>query len=325
MSFNLQKLESRDKENWVTMKNTEKYKGIIVPMVTPLMDERTLDERGLKNLIEHIISGGVHGLFLLGSTGEGPSLSHEIRRALVEKTIEQVNQRVPALVCVTDSCFTESVDLAEYAAAQGADAVVVAPPYYFSQSQPELIEYMKDFADAVSLPVFIYNMPSFTKMHFDIKTVETLMLHDNIIGYKDSGGSMAYSHNILRLFRNNPEWLYFVGPEDLMAESVLMGAHGGVSGGANAFPSLYVKLYEAAKAEDVKTMRELQFQVMDIFNTIYQVGQYGSSFLKSLKCSLKLLGICNHTLARPYKHFHEPEEEKIRSYLIDLGFLKLSE
>src|SRR5690554_2454801 len=130
--------------------------GIIPPLVTPLLDNDTLDVRGLERLIEHTISGGVHGIFILGTTGEFAGLSYKLRRELTERTCKLVKGRVPVLVGITDSAFTESLNLAKIAANCGADAVVLAPPYYFAASQPELLEYLQRIMAQMPLPLFLY-------------------------------------------------------------------------------------------------------------------------------------------------------------------------
>src|ERR1041384_4117228 len=114
-----------------------KYHGIIPPMVTPLRDRDALDVAGLERLIEHILAGGVHGLFILGTTGEGPSLSYRLRKELIERTCRQVNRRAPVLVGITDTAFQESLNVARWSADAGADALVVAPPYYLPEGQPQ--------------------------------------------------------------------------------------------------------------------------------------------------------------------------------------------
>jgi dihydrodipicolinate synthase/N-acetylneuraminate lyase len=110
-------------------------RGIIPPMITPLLDRDTLDVTGLERLIEHILGGGVHGLFILGTTGEAPSLSYRLRYELIDRACKQVNDRVPVLVGITDTCFTESINTANKARDAGAHAVVLAPPYYFPAGQ----------------------------------------------------------------------------------------------------------------------------------------------------------------------------------------------
>jgi 4-hydroxy-tetrahydrodipicolinate synthase len=116
-------------------------RGIIVPLVTPLLNDNVLDFEGLGNLITHVIKGGVSGIFLLGTTGEAQNLSYELRRKLIKATCEKVGSRVPVLVGISDTCIDESARLAAYAARCGADAVVAAPPYYYIPGQVELIQY----------------------------------------------------------------------------------------------------------------------------------------------------------------------------------------
>src|SRR5439155_9211151 len=145
-----------------------------------------LDLPGLERLIEHILAGGVHGLFLLGTTGEAPSLSHRLRCELIERACEQIAGRVPVLVGITDTSFVESVELAEHAADAGAQAVVLAPPYYFPAGQPELAGYVERIAGAVPLPLFLYNMPSHTKLSFEPDTIARALEIPNVVGIKDS-------------------------------------------------------------------------------------------------------------------------------------------
>ncbi len=141
-------------------------RGIIPPMVTPLRSRDTLDVAGLERLVEHILEGGVHGLFVLGTTGEGPCLNYRLRRELIDRTCHQVNGRVPVLVGISDTAFVESVHMAHVAAETGATAVVLAPPCYFPAGQPELVEYLEHLVPQVPFPLFLYNIPSHTKLGF---------------------------------------------------------------------------------------------------------------------------------------------------------------
>jgi len=292
--------------------------GIVPPMVTPLSDRDTLDVPGLERLVEHILDGGVHGLFILGTTGEGPSLSYRLRLELIERVCKQVNGRVPVLVGITDTSFAESVNLADYAADQGVQAVVLAAPYYFPARQPELIEYVEHISAAVSLPIFLYNMPSHTKVSFEIETVRRAIDLPNVVGLKDSSGQMVYFHEVRQLVKDRPKFSLLVGPEQLLGESVLLGGHGGVSGGANLLPRLYVDLYEAAAAGDLKRVRELHDRVMHISVTLYTVGKYGSAFIKGLKCALSCLGICSDVLAEPFQRFRDEDRQKVQRCLDEL-------
>lgn len=294
-------------------------RGIIPPMITPLLDRDTLDAAGLERLIEHLLAGGVHGLFILGTTGEAPSLSYCLRHELVNRVCKQVAGRVPVLVGVTDTSFVESVNLATHAATAGAQAVVLSAPYYFPAGQPELLEYIEDIASELPLPVFLYNMPSHTKLTFEPDTVRHALAIPNIVGMKDSSAQMIYFHKLRSLTAERPDFSLLVGPEELLGEAVLLGAHGGVCGGANLFPRLYVDLYEAASAAELERIALLHAQVMQLGETIYSVGQHRSAFIKGLKCGLSCLGICDDFMAEPFQRFASPQREQVQKYLADLG------
>jgi 4-hydroxy-tetrahydrodipicolinate synthase len=298
--------------------NTQ-LRGIIPPLVTPLHARDELDAAGLERLIEHILAGGVHGLFVLGTTGEAPSLSYRLRRELIERTCRQVAGRVPVLVGITDTAFVEAVSLSRFAAEAGAHALVLAPPYYFPNSQPELLEYVQHLAPELPLPLFLYNMPTHTKTIFEVETVRRAMQIANVIGIKDSSASMIYFHQLIGLLPERPEWSLLVGPEELLAESVLLGGHGGVCGGANLCPRLYVDLYEAAAARQLDRAVALHAQVMRISSTLYRIGHHSSAFLKGVKCALRELGLCDDFMAEPFHRFRDEERARVHTCLAALG------
>ncbi len=297
------------------MSEAIKLKGIIPPMVTPLAARDQLDSGGLERLVEHILAGGVHGLFILGTSGEAPSLSYRLRRELIDRTCSQVDERVPVLVGITDTSFVESVNLACYAAEAGAKGVVLAPPYYFPAGQDELIEYVDHLIPELPLPLTLYNMPSHTKLMFEPETIRRVMDNSAIAGLKDSSGDMVYFHRLQTFLRNRRDFHLLVGPEELLGETVLLGGDGGVSGGANLFPRLYVSLYEAAAAGSHRRVKELQSIVMHISNTIYSTGRFSSSIIKGLKCVLSLEGICNDFMAEPFHRFRRVERERTEKHL----------
>lgn len=300
-----------------TQTNKPAFSGIIPPMVTPLLsDNLSLDVDGVKHLVEHLVSGGVHGIFILGTTGESTSLSYKTREQLIVESCKAVNGRVPVFVGITDTSIEESVHLALIAKNAGAAAVVAAPPYYYGLGQEELYKYYWSLADQVSLPLFLYNMPSHTKINIDVKTVVRLSEHPNIIGLKDSSANAVYFQSLCYLLKTNFSLL--VGPEEITAETVMMGGNGGVNGGANLFPKLYVALYDAALAKDFAKIEVLQDLVMEISTRIYTVGSYGSSYLKGLKGALSALGIVNGNIAPPFTTFDEKEMVKVIANIKDI-------
>jgi dihydrodipicolinate synthase/N-acetylneuraminate lyase len=296
-------------------------RGIIPPIITPLSERDTLDVAGLEKLVEHLLHGGVHGIFVLGTTGEAPSLSYRLRREMVERTCKQVAGRVPVLVGITDTAFMESVHLAKFSADQGASAVVTSAPYYFPAAAPEMLEYVQHLVPEMPLPLFLYNMPGLTKVTFDLELVKRARDMEGIAGMKDSSCDMIYFHKLMEIARGRKDWAVLVGPEELTAEAVLLGGHGGINGGANLYPKLYVQMYEAAAAQDLAKTRELHAKVMQLAGSIYTVGQHKSAIIKGIKCGLSLLGICDDQMAEPFQRFRPAERELIRARLDALGLV----
>lgn len=293
--------------------------GIIPPLVTPLKDNETLDVESLENLIEHLIAGGVHGLFILGTTGEEQSLSYHLRKQMIIESARINHGRLPLLVCITDTSIVESIKLAKVAAECGADGVVSAPPYYFATGQPELAQFYEELVPQLPLPVYLYNMPSHVKVSFAPDTVARIAKNPQVVGFKDSSANAVYFQSVMYKMQHRPDFAMLVGPEEITGECVLLGGHGGINGGANMFPELYVGMYNAAKAGDLKRVRELQQYIMQISTSIYTVGKHGSSYLKGLKCALSLLGVIKSDfVASPFYKFDEPEREKIRQALAAL-------
>lgn len=290
--------------------------GIIPPLVTPLLGNDTLDVESLENLVEHLIAGGVHGLFILGTTGEEQSLSYRLRKQMISETSRINAGRLPLLVCITDTSIVESVNLAKYAAENGASAVVSAAPYYFATGQPELAEFYEDLLKELPLPLFLYNMPSHVKVNFSPDTIYRIAQNEKVVGFKDSSANLPYFQSVMYKMKDRKNFAMLMGPEEVTAESVMLGANGGINGGANMFPELYVALYNAAKEGNLKKVWQIQQLVMQISTTIYTVGKYGSSYLKGLKCACSLLGVIKDDfVAAPFHKFNEPERNKIREAL----------
>ncbi len=292
--------------------------GIIPPLVTPLLDNETLDVTSLERLINHLIEGGVHGLFILGTTGEEQSLSYNVRQQMIRETCRINAGRLPVLVCITDTSLVESIKLANVAADSGASGLVSAPPYYFATGQPELAQFYEELVPQLPLPVFLYNMPSHVKVNFAPSTVARLSLMPQVVGLKDSSANTVYFQSVMYAVRRTgrEDFAMLCGPEEITGECVLMGGHGGVNGGANMFPELYVAMYNAAVEGNIKEMRRLQNYVMQISTTIYNIGQHGSSYLKGLKCACNLLGIIDSDfVASPFYKFNLPERIKVQDAL----------
>jgi 4-hydroxy-tetrahydrodipicolinate synthase len=295
-------------------------RGVVPPLATPLSGRDELDIPGLERLIERILAGGIDALFLLGTTGEGPSHSYGLRGELIDRACRNVAGRVPILVGITDTSFEESLGVARKAAEAGAQAVVLAPPCYFTLSQDDLALYVERLVAEAPLPVFLYNMPAMTKVQFEPATVRRLMDNPKIEGIKDSSGDLDYFQKLLDMAPQRPGWSVLMGPEELMAEALRRGANGGVPGGANYHPRLFADLYRAGSRGDADETARLQSEVLKVAR-IYRAGGYGMAVIKGIKCALSILGVCEERMAEPWTPFGEAERQMIRTILEEAGLL----
>lgn len=295
----------------------KEFHGIIPPLVTPLTANQQIDVPALERLIEHIIAGGAHGLFILGTTGEGPALGAKLQWDMIRETRRIVGTRVPVLVGVSSAAFADSVSAADYAAQCGCAAVVAAPPCYFSLGDAELYDYYTSLVKESKLPVFIYNMPGMTKSYLKPDLVLKLAQVPGICGYKDSSGNMPDFHQIILALKDRQDFSLFVGPEELLGESVLSGADGGIAGGANLNPRLFVSMYNAALAGNIPEMHALQAKIYQQ-RRLYGLGRFQSSMIKGLKCALQQKGMCEAWLVAPFNRFDGEYAEHVAEILKEL-------
>jgi len=291
----------------------QKLSGVIPPVVSPMNAADQLDLEAVDRIVEHLVAGGASGLFVLGTTGEGPSLTYQMRYEMVERTCEQVNKRIPILVGVTDSCLAESIALAEHAATCGAAAIVAAAPFYFDVSQSALQDWFTQLADKSPLPVMLYNMPSCVGVNLDLSIVEPLSRHANIAGIKDSSGDWNYFQQLCEQHRDRDDFVIFMGPEELLAEAVAAGANGGVCGGANLLPLVYSRLYLAAVRKDAAEIRYWKDAIADMFASVYRDDNGQMKLIPGLKAAMEECGLCSHIVAPPLSSITTAHSQRIKA------------
>ena len=223
--------------------------GIIPPICTPLTPEGGVDLESARRLVEFQLAGGVHGLFVLGSTGELAVLTAEQRRLMLEATVAAAAGRVPILAGIFDTSTRRCVENGQMARAAGADALVLAPPYYYRAGQRELLAHFRAVRAAVELPIMAYDVPGAVNVKLEPATVAALAEEGAICGLKDSSGDFHGFREVLRRTRHLP-FRAFTGSELIVDSCLHMGAHGSVPGLANVFPAEYVRLYDLALAGD---------------------------------------------------------------------------
>ena len=295
-----------------------RFHGIIPPLATPLVDRDTLDVAGLERLIEHVLAGGVHGLFILGTTGEGPALPPAVRRAVVERTIQQVAGRVPVLVGISDTVLADSLALARYAADSGAAAVVAAPPYYFPAGQEPLERWCRTLVAGLSLPLVLYNMPEMVKVVLGPELVRRLAELSEIVGLKDSGGDLETFAGYSKVVREvRPDWSLLIGPEQMLPQAHALGGHGGVCGGANVHPRIFVDLQAALERGDEARAAGLQQKVLAL-GRLYTVGTEPGRVIVGVKAALAALGICGDASAAWFEQLDATQKSRIGEIVAEI-------
>lgn len=297
---------------------SDRLYGVVPPLATPLTDDRKVDEPGLRKLIQHMLDGGVHALFVMGSTGEFPAFDREQRRAIIEITIDEVKGRIPILAGVSDAGTELTARNAKDAEAVGADAVVVTMPYYFLGARDQgALDHFRYVAKSTSLPLIIYNIPQVVKSNVTPAVVAQLAKEGTAVAIKDSSTDFNHFQELISQLKETPSFKIFQGSEFQMGASMLMGAHGGVLGIANVIPRLCVQLYEVSLSGDVARTQELQRKV----TAISQVFWSGESALGSLKAAISMLGFCGQMTTMPIQPASDESRKKIRKILEDCGVI----
>jgi 4-hydroxy-tetrahydrodipicolinate synthase len=292
--------------------------GIVPPLVTPLNADESVDEPALRRLVQHVLRGGVNGVFVMGTTGEFAALADSERRRAIEVVVDEAKGSVPVLAGVGDSSTRRALARAVEAQEIGVDALVAIPPYYHSvNTMEEAKAHFEAIAKASSVPVMIYNIPQRIGMSLTVDAVAELREVPQIVGIKDSSEDFSHFQAFIRM--ESAAFRVFQGSEAQGAASLLMGAHGCVPGMANLAPKLWVLLYEAARQGAVDQVRELHRAAIDL-NRIYWFE--GTSPIGGLKAALEMIGMCQAYPARPMARADvhalariETEVKRFRDYM----------
>jgi 4-hydroxy-tetrahydrodipicolinate synthase len=240
-------------------------KGVVVPVFTPIDKDENIDFKALKKLIDHIIHGGVDGIFLMGSSGEFCRFTEPERIQIIKKGMEYVDGRVPVYVGVSDCGTRMVIKNIKIAEKLGADFVVATLPYYYSiNNLEEQISFFTDIADNSSLPVLLYNIPQNVNSKIKIETIQAVASHPNIVGVKDSTGDFDLMKTLIET-RPNPDFKVFVGKEAVAEYGITNGADGIVPSMGNVYPKLFATLYKHAKNGDKQEAQKCQ-QIVDEVN-----------------------------------------------------------
>ena len=294
-----------------------KPKGIIPAVITPLTNDGKFNEKAMRKLLNYLIDGGVHGLFVVGTTGEFYGLTPEEKRDIFRITMDETKGKVPVYAGTNGITTRETVMLTQLAEECKVDAVSVLTPMFVAPTQDQLIKHYRTIAENTSLPVVLYNNPPKTSVSLAPATVAKLAEVPNIAGIKDSSGDMTVTAEYIRLTQHMDDFSVLMGRDTLIYGALCYGATGSIAACANVAPGLCVDIYEKFIAGDLKGSLKAQFTLAPL-RIAFTLG----TFPAVIKESLNLLGIEAGPCMEPAGPMTSDERAKLRKVLIDMGLLK---
>jgi len=301
------------------------FQGVVPPVVTPLNENFEVDYASFTRVIDHLLDGGVHGLFVLGSTSEVVFHDYETRVKIIEHAVKQANGRVPVLAGVIDPTTDRVIRHARAAQAAGAQGVVVTAPFYTRTNQAETIDHFRYIREAIEVPVIAYDIPVCVNIKLERNTTVTLAREGTIAGLKDSSGDDGNLRYVLLDMADHPDFFGMTGSEIVVDSALAMGAHGVVPGLANVDPAGYVKLWNLCRAGDFAAAKAEQERLCRLFSMVWvSLGRTspGSAGVGAFKAAMRSLGvIASNTMARPQRTLNAEESTKVDAILRDTGLL----
>ena len=292
----------------------DRVSGVLVALATPLNRDGSVDEPSITRLVEHVLAGGVHGLLPLGSTGEGAALDEAARRRVLSAVVEAGAGRVPVICGVAQASVASVRTEIESAARLGADAVLVAPPFYYPMDQASVLAFYRRIAEDAPVPILVYNIPQFTKVVVEPATIATLAAQGAVKGVKDSSRDFEYFEGVCIATREVDGFRVFTGSDSMLVASLAAGGSGTICGAANIAPDWVVRVYDDYARGDLAAARAGQDKVYQLVMALR-----GDVFPSAIKAALHMLDICEPWPAPPATRLDERLESRLRDRLAELG------
>jgi 4-hydroxy-tetrahydrodipicolinate synthase len=302
------------------MNKPNKLGGAVVPLVTPATSDGQLDFAALDRLIESQIAGGVEGLLLLGTTGEGPCVSQPLRRAFVERAVQTARQRILIYVNVAENSLADAIASAKDYFAAGADAIAALPPFYFAPREIELTTWFRALLNASPGPVVIYNMPITTHISIPLDVIGALVDHPRLVGIKDSENDAERHEELLRRFSGRKDFSIFIGVGALMTQGLRQGADGIVPSSGNLIPAACQEQVNAARRGDWMAVEASGARQAEV-TAVYQRGHTLAQSLAALKGLLHHRGVCGAAVFPPLIAMSAAELATLREELAKLKLI----
>ncbi|MCR3696827.1 dihydrodipicolinate synthase family protein [Citrobacter portucalensis] len=273
------------------------FKGIFPPVPTIVDDNGELDRAGMAVMIDHVISNGADGMLILGSGGEFSHFSSEQRKQIAEFSLQHVAGRVPVLIGIACASTAETIQLGKHAEKAGAQGVLVVNPYYAKLSEEARFTHYKRIAEALNVPVFLYNFPELTGQDIGLNVITHLAREvPNIVGIKDTIDNISHTREIINqvhCFR--PDFIIFSGYDEYLLDTLMLGGHGGIPATFNFAPNITRGIYQAVQQNDLATAKALQQQLSGL-SPLYALEQ---PFFGVIKTAIKLSGVDISTAVVP--------------------------
>lgn len=302
------------------------FSGVIPPLLTPRTANGAIDVAGIHSLVEHLLAGGVHGIFVLGSSSEVPYMTNSERELVLRTALEAIAGRVPVIVGTNEQTTQRVIDEAQRLLAIGGDAIVATSQYYALDNELEEERHFRAIAAAVDVPLFAYDVPVRTKQKLSVGLLSKLAREGVIVGVKDSSGDDVAFRLLSLATRDIEGFSLFTGHEVVCDGAMLSGAHGIVPGLGNVDPAGYQRLYEAARAGDYAQAKKEQDRLAELFsivNVITAGVSGGAAGLGAFKTALQVMGVFeSNTMSIPMHTLNEQEVDRIRSIVGAAGLIK---
>ncbi len=302
----------------VDMINKKKLEGVIPALILPFKKNGKINFELLEKQVSYLVSSGINGLFVNGTTGEGAWLTME-EKEQVFKSVHEIN-RGKVFLCAACLQPTTELVMSEIKIYEKyePDYLVAVTPYYYSVSQDVIIEHFKKIARFSSVPLIIYNIPQCTHNKIQLSTILKLAKEKNIAGVKDSSGDfISFTRGVHTSVPESFSWIQ--GEDYLDGSSFNIGADGVVTGLGNVFIEPYIQMYKAAKKRNYPKVNEMQKKI----NEIYQIIQVtGGKAIPAIKAGTALLGRSSKWMKIISMSLNDDEAEKIEKILIKLNLIK---
>lgn len=286
-----------------------KFRGVVVPMITPVTEQGELDIQSVEKIIELFAKHGVSPL-LMGTTGEGNSVSPQQGYLFVKTAAKVARKRITIYAGLNGCCVSEHIRAANQYHQLGADVIVATLPSYYALTDEQMYSYYKNLADNITAPLMLYNIKATTHMSIPVEIVKRLSTHPNIVGLKDSERDLERMEACLAISKDNPDFAYFCGWAAQSAGSLLGGADGIVPSTGNFTPDMFAELYNAAVTGDADKANDLQKKT-DAIARIYQEGRTLGQSLAALKVMMNTQNLCQPWMLGPLTRLSAEEEKEI--------------